>query len=434
MFRTQWAVVPGSEQTDADTGITTVQLRFPKTLSASSTDSTDRNLKIEEMYGALADPEDKELRVSAIKQTLSGHDYYYLYIEPGEDSSGISNAEKFAETYYDLLGDSINGDYYTDTLGYNVRNYENFKVKLVLPATDKINAGGAVTDQNRDDTLFLRKSTDTTMDVSKSFENASTSKVFSGILGNKGTDANKQTLNDLKADALKLAGSATSSDEEQTSTFLSYMYINMKDHLSVLNKVDEATKLSENAWNIAKYTSSSAGYLSSYDKDTDTYSYDYSITPLNNYVNYDYILSKNLSIEETMGNSDKNEARTVLVNSGDIVVSANNSDSSFQGIVIAGGDVRFDNSVKSFRGLVITGAKLIVDHNMTISADASFVAKLLKDCSESSDSNVKAITVDVLRNYDSTKEEGNTEVTGVSISDISYEDILEFQNWKRNVE
>ena len=135
-----------------------------------------------------------------------------------------------------------------------------------------------------------------------------------------------------------------------------------------------------------------------------------------------------------MGDSDKNEARTVLVNSGDIVVSANNSDSSFQGIVIAGGDVRFDNSVKSFRGLVITGAKLIVDHNMTISADASFVAKLLKDCSESSDSNVKAITVDVLRNYDSTKEEGNTEVTGVSISDISYEDILEFQNWKRNVE
>ncbi len=434
MFLTQWAVVPNSEQTDDDTGITTVQLRFPKTLSASTTDVTDRNLKIEEMYKVFEDPEQKELRVSAIKQTVSGHDYYYLYIEPGEDSNGISNAEKFVDTYYDLLGDALNGDYYTDTLNYNVRNYENFQVKLVLPTEDKINASGAVTDQNRDDTLFLRKSTDTTMDVSKSFENASTSKVFSGILGNKGTDANKQTLNDLKADALKLAGSATSSDEEQTSTFLSYMYINMKDHLSVLNKVDEATKLSENAWNIAKYTSSSAGYLSSYDKDTDTYSYDYSITPLNNYVNYDYILSKNLSIEETMGNSDKNEARTVLVNSGDIVVSANNSDSSFQGIVIAGGDVRFDNSVKSFRGLVITGAKLIVDHNMTISADASFVAKLLKDCSESSDSNVKAITVDVLRNYDSTKEEGNTEVTGVSISDISYEDILEFQNWKRNVE
>lgn len=434
MFLTQWAVVPNSEQTDDDTGITTVQLRFPKTLSASTTDVTDRNLKIEEMYKVFEDPEQKELRVSAIKQTVSGHDYYYLYIEPGEDSNGISNAEKFVDTYYDLLGDALNGDYYTDTLNYNVRNYENFQVKLVLPTVDKINASGAVTDQNRDDTLFLRKSTDTTMDVSKSFENASTSKVFSGILGNKGTDVNKQTLNDLKADALKLAGSATSSDEEQTSTFLSYMYINMKDHLSVLNKVDEATKLSENAWDIVKYTSSSSGYLSSYDKDKDTYSYDYSITPLNTYVNYDYIFSKNLSVDETMGAADKNDAKTIIINSGDVVVSANNSDSSFQGIIIAGGDVRFDQSVKSFRGMIITGAKLIVDHNMTISADAAFVANLLELCSESSDANVKLITTDVLKNYDSTKNTGNTEVTGVSISDISYEDILEFQNWKRNVE
>lgn len=434
MFLTQWAVVPNSEQTDDDTGITTVQLRFPKTLSASTTDVTDRNLKIEEMYKVFEDPEQKELRVSAIKQTVSGHDYYYLYIEPGEDSNGISNAEKFVDTYYDLLGDALNGDYYTDTLNYNVRNYENFQVKLVLPTEDKINASGAVTDQNSDDTLFLRKSTDTTMDVSKSFENASTSKVFSGILGNKGTDVNKQTLNDLKADALKLAGSATSSDEEQTSTFLSYMYINMKDHLSVLNKVDEATKLSENAWDIVKYTSSSSGYSSSYDKDKDTYSYDYSITPLNTYVDYGYIFSKNLSVDETMGAADKNDAKTIIINSGDVVVSANNSDSSFQGIIIAGGDVRFDQSVKSFRGMIITGAKLIVDHNMTISADAAFVANLLELCSESSDANVKLITTDVLKNYDSTKNSGNTEVTGVSISDISYEDILEFQNWKRNVE
>ena len=56
----------------------------------------------------------------------------------------------------------------------------------------------------------------------------------------------------------------------------------------------------------------------------------------------------------------------VIINSGDVVVGANNNDSSFQGIIIAGGDVRFDNSVKSFRGIIITGAKLIIDNNMTI--------------------------------------------------------------------
>lgn len=434
MFLTQWAVVEGSEQTDADTGITTVQLRFPKTLSASTTDVTDRNLKIEEMYKVFTDPEEKDLRVSAIKQTVSGHDYYYLYIEPGEDSNGISNAEKFVNTYYDLLGDAIDGDYYTDTLNYNVRNYENFQVKLVLPTEDKINASGAVTDQNSDDSLFLRKSTDTTMDVSRALENASTGKVFSGILGNNGVDGNKAVMNNLKSDAMKLSGSSLANSEEQTSNFLSYMYINMKDHLSVLNKVDEATKLEQNAWDIANYNSTTNGYTYTYNKDTDTYSYDYSITPLNTYVDYDYIFSRNLSIDETMGAADKNDAKTIIINSGDVVVSANNSDSSFQGIIIAGGDVRFDQSVKSFRGMIITGAKLIVEHNMTISADAAFVANLLELCSESTDANVKLITTNVLKNYDSTKNTGNTEVTGVSISDISYEDILEFQNWKRNVE
>lgn len=434
MFLTQWAVVDGSEQTDADTGITTVQLRFPKTLSASTTDVTDRNLKIEEMYKVFTDPEEHDLRVSAIKQTVSGHDYYYLYIEPGEDSNGISNAEKFVNTYYDLLGDAIDGDYYTDTLNYNVRNYENFQVKLVLPTEDKINASGAVTDQNSDDSLFLRKSTDTTMDVSRALENASTGKVFSGILGNNGVDGNKAVMNNLKSDAMKLSGSSLANAEEQTSNFLSYMYINMKDHLSVLNKVDEATKLEQNAWDIANYNSTTNGYTYTYNKDTDTYSYDYSITPLNTYVDYDYIFSRNLSIDETMGAADKNDAKTIIINSGDVVVSANNSDSSFQGIIIAGGDVRFDQSVKSFRGMIITGAKLIVEHNMTISADAAFVANLLELCSESTDANVKLITTNVLKNYDSTKNTGNTEVTGVSISDISYEDILEFQNWKRNVE
>lgn len=434
MFLTQWAVVEGSENTDEDTGITTVELRFPTTLSSNIADATDKNKRIEEMYNVLKNPDNSEDRVTAIKQTVSGHDYYYLYIEPGEDSSGISNAEKFVETYYDLLGDSLDGEYYTNTLNYNVRNYENFKVKLVLPSEDKINASGAVTDQNRDDSLFLRKSTDTTMDVTKSLESASTSKVFSGILGNKGTDVNKQTLNNLKADALKLAGSATTSEEEQTSTFLSYMYINMKDHLSVLNKVDDTTKLTQNAWDIVKYTSSSAGYLSSYDKDRDTYSYDYSVTPLNTYVDYDYILTNNLSIDETMGDSAINDAKTVIINSGDVVAGANNADGSFQGIIIAGGDVRFDQSVKSFRGMIITGAKLIVDHNLTIASDASFVANFLEQCAESSDENVKMITAHVLKKYDSTKKEGSTEVTGVSISDISYEDILQFQNWKRNVE
>lgn len=425
MFLTQWSVVNNTEKVDPDTGITTVTLQFPKTFEADANilDLYDDFLKDLATEG--------EKGVTAIKQTVSGHDYYYLYIEDGKDSSNVSNAEKFAEKYYKLLQDY--GDEISSKL-YNVQKYEQFQVKLVLPAEGKINASGAVTDQNNDDSLFLRASTTTTMDVATALDNVSTGKVFTNILGNKGTDNNKKAFNDLKADALKLAGSGTASDEEQTSTFLSYMYINMKDHLSVLNNVDDKTKRTQNAWEIANYTSSSVGYLSSYDKDRDTYSYDYSITPLNHYVDFAYVFSKNLSIEKTIGNATNNEAKTIVINSGDVKLQPNNGDGSFQGIIIAGGNVRFDENVKSFRGMIITGSKLIIDHNMSISADAAFVANLLEQCSESTDEKLNTLTTKVLKNYTSSKSEGNTEVTGASISDISYEDILVFQNWKKNVE
>lgn len=425
MFLTQWSVVNNTEKVDPDTGITTVTLQFPKTFEADANilDLYDDFLKDLATEG--------EKGVTAIKQTVSGHDYYYLYIEDGKDSSNVSNAEKFAEKYYKLLQDY--GDEISSKL-YNVQKYEQFQVKLVLPAEGKINASGAVTDQNNDDSLFLRASTTTTMDVATALDNVSTGKVFTNILGNKGADNNKKAFNDLKADALKLAGSGTASDEEQTSTFLSYMYINMKDHLSVLNNVDDKTKRTQNAWEIANYTSSSVGYLSSYDKDRDTYSYDYSITPLNHYVDLAYVFSKNLSIEKTIGNATDNEAKTIVINSGDVKLQPNNGDGSFQGIIIAGGNVRFDENVKSFRGMIITGSKLIIDHNMSISADAAFVANLLEQCSESTDEKLNTLTTKVLKNYTSSKSEGNTEVTGASISDISYEDILVFQNWKKNVE
>ena len=425
MFLTQWSVVNNTEKVDPDTGITTVTLQFPKTFEADANilDLYDDFLKDLATEG--------EKGVTAIKQTVSGHDYYYLYIEDGKDSSNVSNAEKFAEKYYKLLQDY--GDEISSKL-YNVQKYEQFQVKLVLPAEGKINASGAVTDQNNDDSLFLRASTTTTMDVATALDNVSTGKVFTNILGNKGTDNNKKAFNDLKADALKLAGSGTASDEEQTSTFLSYMYINMKDHLSVLNNVDDKTKRTQNAWEIANYTSSSVGYLSSYDKDRDTYSYDYSITPLNHYVDLAYVFSKNLSIEKTIGNATDNEAKTIVINSGDVKLQPNNGDGSFQGIIIAGGNVRFDENVKSFRGMIITGSKLIIDHNMSISADAAFVANLLEQCSESTDEKLNTLTTKVLKNYTTSKSEGNTEVTGASISDISYEDILVFQNWKKNVE
>ena len=234
------------------------------------------------------------------------------------------------------------------------------------------------------------------------------------------------TYRSLVADADKLQKTSTDR-EESTSNFLTYLYINMRDHLSLENKKD-ADKKDISAWEIAGYDSTASGYTYSYNKADDKYSYDYSITPLNTYVNYDYIFSKNVSINKSISDS------VVVVSTSNVHLGTSNADGSLQGIVICGGNVEFDSSVKSFKGLIIAGGKVICDNSISISADASYVAGLLQKCSENEDENINVITREILKNYTATKEENKSEVSGVSISDISYEDILSFNNWKKNVE
>jgi hypothetical protein len=424
IFLTQWSVVANSAVTDPDTGITTVQLRFPENFKS------DANL-VDLYSDFLKDMGSGDYEITAIQQTVSGHDYYYLYIGDEKDSSGVSKAEKFAEKYYDLLAN--NSDEIANKL-YNVKKNENFQVKLVLPSASNINANAAVTDQTTDasgdDVLFYRASTSTTMDVETALDDASTNKTVSNLLGNNGTDANKAAFNSLKTDAAKLAGNSVATKEEKQSNFLSYMYINLKDHLSILNKTEgEGDAAKEvNAWEIAGYTSSADGYTYTYDKNKDTYSYDYSITPLTNYVDYSYVLSHHVSISKKVADSN------IIVNTGDLTLSTTDADGVMEGIIITSGNVTFDSSVKSFRGLIITGSKLIIDHDMTIMADASFVANLLQKCSESGDTDLSKVTSSILKNYVASSSKDSFAVTGSSITDISYEDILSFVNWKRNVE
>lgn len=433
IFLTQWEPVANSEKKDADTGITTVKLRFPSTFAA---DTTMRSL-----YQDFLDSSDQ---ITAIKQTVSGHDYYYLYIEAGDsDGDGISNAEEFAEKYYDMFNSGY-GDAITGKL-YNVANYEEFEVKLVMPSTGNtdidtslVNADGAVTYQKADDSLFYKSSAETTLNVDTALKNAASSKTFTMLLGNKGDTENNLTYENLRKASADLStnpnlssvgGRNAYTSEQRVSNFLTYMYINMKDHLGVTDKVDETTKLNISAWDIAGYSEHSDGkYFYNYNKNNDSYSYDYSITPLHNYVNYPYIFTHNVSINETVGDS------LVIVNKGDVTLSTSNDDGLLQGIVIATGNVTFDKSVKSFRGLIITGSKLKCHYDVTLSADATYVAKLLQSCAESTDEDINLITKEILLKYQAVGDDSSATVTGSSISDISYQDILVFENWKKNVE
>ncbi|MGN0395847.1 MAG: hypothetical protein ACI4EF_10810, partial [Coprococcus sp.] len=436
IFLTQWQPVPGTEVTDPDTGITTVKLRFPATYLTDTT--------MQDLYSDFLDASNY---VKAIKQTVSGHDYYYLYIEPGDDDNdGVSNAEKFVQKYYDMFNQGY-GDAITGKL-YDVTRYEDFDVTLVLPGsdvdTDSVKTSGALTYQKADDSLFYKSSIDTQLDVNLALKSASTSKTFSMLLGNQGTAQNGATFDALKVSASKLAlnpnltdvTNRTSYTAEQTvSNFLTYMYINMKDHLTVTDRVnDDGT--TESAWDLAQYSSSGGVYNYTYNNANDSFSYDYSITPLNYYVNYKYIFAHNVNIDESIGDD------RIIISNGNVTISASNAEGEFQGIVIAAGDVVLDRSVRSFKGLIIAGGKLKCGYDVTVSADATYVANLLQKCAESTDPDVNLIVAKnettgeayILKRFQAAANETTTVVNGASISDISYQDILTFENWKKNVD
>lgn len=433
IFLTQWELYDDAETTD-ENGYTHVTLKFPKTFS--------NDVTINNLYQDFIDVLTSNIyTVEAIKQTVSGHDYYYLYIEEGDnDNDGVDDAEEFVEKYYDLLNNGVDE---TVKKLYNVVDYDDFQVKLILPTNDsgavddtKINASGAVTAQNADNTLFVKASADTTLNVENALKSASSSKTFSMLLGNKGTAENNQTFEDLKTKSEELAISNTASQEEKVSNFINYMYINLKDHLSVVDKQD-ADDNDISAYELAKYTNSANGYTYNAIKDSngdklDTFDYDYSLTPLTYYVDYDKIFTENLAINETEPVTNS----IVIINENDVTLRSTATDGSLQGIIICGGNVTIDSSVKSFRGMIITGAKIICGNgvDIDISADASFTARVLEECAKSSNTKLSILTREILKNYEKIDESGDTEVNSSSLSDISYSDILMFQNWKKNVE
>lgn len=500
IFLTQWETVQGSETVDKN-GYTHVKLKLPKSLK---NDTKLTNPQKTGLYDEFIEKvTNGDLVINAIKQTVSGHDYYYLYITASYNHTASENSEAFVEKYYDLLAEDLEE---TNKKLYNVSNYESFDVTLLLPSDsndnvdpDKIKTGAAVTAQNNNDkSLYVQASTKSKLDVDRALKAASTSKTFSLLLGNGDTTTNNNTYTALRTKADALEQSQTSlTDEQKISNFLSYMYINMKDHLSILDskkigvdgkvelEADGKTEKEKSAWSLVNYTSdnktpekftdpsyyhythvgaqkgdyvknqttgaydyvgkdNTGVYKGDYIKEKVT-SYNYSLTPLNKFVDFSKIFAAHSTadgeshtahknINKTIPSGDGSSDSIIVINDGDVVLGSAGSATSLQGVVICGGDVKFSDKVKSFRGLIIAGGKVICNSSISITADVSYTASLLQKCSESTDTDISVITREILKNYVTEKKNSNASVKSSTLSDISYNDILEFRNWKKNVE
>lgn len=140
--------------------------------------------------------------------------------------------------------------------------------------------------------------------------------------------------------------------------------------------------------------------------------------------------------------SEKNVEQSgygIWTSKGDVTIS-NSVGKNIKGMIICMGDVKFDTNVESFEGIIVTGGKIYVDHDMDFIANEEVIKGLLRTCEEHRKENIKyAKILKLFRNYGG--NEAQDELTNLdnsesatNISTVQFADILEFSNWKKNVD
>lgn len=121
-----------------------------------------------------------------------------------------------------------------------------------------------------------------------------------------------------------------------------------------------------------------------------------------------------------------------------------------KGLIITKGDVTFKSNVTEFEGLIVSGSKIIVNNfdmaagktEMNFRANEEIIKTILRECDNSrGESGTKnfGYVCDMFRQFQSqfVPAEEATETKAVSmrsIATVQFEDILSFQNWKKNVD
>lgn len=153
------------------------------------------------------------------------------------------------------------------------------------------------------------------------------------------------------------------------------------------------------------------------------------VTPINYYLDYTKLNGVNM-------NGTKIGNYYVWVSDGDVEITApTGTNGKIMGLVIAKGDVTFaDDTVTRFEGLVITGSKIKVDHPMDFVANAEIVKTILRTADATKGNLVGDYSVicEIFKDYDpedSGGEEGSTSVGMIEVGDV-----IQYENWKKNVE
>lgn len=179
------------------------------------------------------------------------------------------------------------------------------------------------------------------------------------------------------------------------------------------------------------------------------------ITPINHYFDFSKIKSQYCALTCGYG---------VWTSEGDVVIGASDyeidgktyhydkifANGKVKGLIIAKGDVTFKTDVEEFEGLIVSGSKIIVNNfdkianktEMNFRANEEIIKTVLRECDNSQgETGLKnyGYVCDIFRQYQSQyvppEEATDTKAVSMrSISTVQFEDILSFQNWKKNVD
>ncbi len=174
-----------------------------------------------------------------------------------------------------------------------------------------------------------------------------------------------------------------------------------------------------------------------------------SITPINNYMNYDLLDGVDIHPYGT-GAFDLGDYR-VWINDGTTPIEVTCKDASdnneITGIVITKGDVYFNNytgedaykTVKKFNGIVIAGGKVYINGDVREITSSFLCKKIMETCiglKRDPDPNVVAKAKTVLKVFKAYEPAAEADVAtneNVNINAIDYTTVLGYEHWMRNV-
>ena len=390
------------------------------------------------------------------KMFITDYYNYLAYVQEYDDLNEVAFVARHSGIDTDVLQDykivNIGGKDVdrTNTL-FNLMDYEDYFAGAIGTKADNIYASGAVTTSykkttsgdlgNQADLAAIKSALNSEKDVTFFVQTKTDAEVSSTNLG-ADPDTTSNLVVNSKAKAMELS--------KEYEEHYNYMKWSLQD----LPTADSPHSGSQSESQFVRKLVAEKGADS--------------LTPLNNYFNFDKIVPgtdinpSNLKL--SYNNHGYSEFK-VYVSYGDVHVKCESAEENgvMTGIIITKGDVYFDQdpgddkNVKEFNGIIVTGGKVYLNGDITKINSSELCKTIMSqviqkakefyvDNTKRSDSEKAIYVLEVMKEYE---EEGKkirnildgvdpipdlTEQETRTISTLDYSDVLKYNNWMRNVD